>query len=432
MNLRSLHRKFMELPPNQKKGITFGLLAVVVLIFAWFMYREKAAKPVRKPAEKYEEVVPEVKVLEKDLYYQTTRKTRELEKKLSFLQNQLLKTQKQLEEAQKAQKERYEELLRALKSRPAAPAGKERAGRKVSAPGETIPPPPRAGRRTPPPLYVPRERQRNAPPGWAGGIGEAHQESSVKPAVSGKPAVAKKGPGRKKRTVYLPPSFVEADLLNGFAALTTSAGKSEPVRALFRIHDLAVLPNDLKADLKGCFVIGEAYGNLADERAHVRLLRLSCIARDGTSVIDEPVKGWVADEDGRAGLRGHVVTKMGAFLTRYLLAGFIEGFGQAYSQSQYTFSVGGGNVVQLAKPSEAAKAGLGKGIAKMGKGLADFYLQLAKQTLPVIEVGAGKRVTIIFTEGRELTIRKTCISGRDGCEEHVPDAYGVLAGYYGG
>ena len=37
--------------------------------------------------------------------------------------------------------------------------------------------------------------------------------------------------------------------------------------------------------------------------------------------------------------------------------------------------------------------------------MSDFYLDLVKQTTPVIEVGAAKKITVIVSEGKELEIR---------------------------
>ena len=61
----------------------------------------------------------------------------------------------------------------------------------------------------------------------------------------------------KKKTVYLPPSFMEATMLSGLDAPTTEGGKGQPVPVLLRIKDLAFLPNQVRANLKGCFVISE-------------------------------------------------------------------------------------------------------------------------------------------------------------------------------
>jgi len=126
---------------------------------------------------------------------------------------------------------------------------------------------------------------------------------------------------------------MEATLLSGLDAVTTSSGSKNPVPVLLRIKDLAVLPNRVKANLKGCFVLGEGKGNLATERVDVRLLTLSCLSRGGKAVIDQKIKGYVVDEDGKAGLRGVVAAKMGAMLARAALAGFLGGVGEGVKSS---------------------------------------------------------------------------------------------------
>jgi len=224
------------------------------------------------------------------------------------------------------------------------------------------------------------------------------------------PKVEKKTP-KKKDQIYLPPSFMEATLLSGVAASTTSAAKGNPLPVLLRIKDLAVLPNKVKANLKGCFAIAEATGNLADERVHIRLLTLSCVAKDGAAVIDQAIKGFVVDNDGKVGLSGRVVAKMGIHIARSALVGFLGGFGEAVEATSIdtTFSPVLGTTSKLwtdADSKNVLKAGTGKGIAQAAKELQKFYLQLAEQTLPVIEVGATKNVTMVISEGVNLEIQK--------------------------
>lgn len=212
----------------------------------------------------------------------------------------------------------------------------------------------------------------------------------------------------KKKQIYLPPSFMAATLLSGVAAPTTNAAKANPLPLLFRVKDLAVLPNKVKANLKGCFVIGSGIGNLADERVHIRLTTLSCVAKNGDAVIDQEVKGFVVDEDGKVGLKGRVVAKMGVHIARTALAGFIGGMGAALGDSTRTNTLSALGQTQSAftttDAENIAKAGLGEGISSATKELQKFYLQLAEQTLPVIEIGSTKDVTIVVSEGAGLNI----------------------------
>jgi conjugal transfer pilus assembly protein TraB len=213
---------------------------------------------------------------------------------------------------------------------------------------------------------------------------------------------------KKEQRIYLPPSYMEATLLSGLDAPTSSDGKANPAPALLRIKDLAVLPNKVKANLKGCFIIAEAQGNLADERAHLRLVSLSCLARDGKAVIDQKIKGFAVDSDGKIGLAGNVVAKMGSMISRSLLAGFFGGLGKAVQAASTTTSVTGAGIVQTANSEEIARQAVGGGISQASQDLQKFYLDLAKQTFPVIEVGASKPVTLVISEGVDLEIKLHC------------------------
>jgi conjugal transfer pilus assembly protein TraB len=218
---------------------------------------------------------------------------------------------------------------------------------------------------------------------------------------------------KKKFQIYLPPSFMEATLLSGLDAPTTTTGNSDPVPVLLRIKELAILPNKVRGDLKGCFVLAEGKGNLASERVEVRLVTLSCVSKKGQSVIDQTVKGYVVDEDGKAGLRGIVSAKMGAMLARSALAGFLGGVGEAVQSSSMDFQTTAmGTQTQIWSDTDTknmVKGGIGGGIAKSAEQLEKFYLQLAEQTLPIIQVGATKTVTVVISEGINLEVRDAAI-----------------------
>ena len=215
---------------------------------------------------------------------------------------------------------------------------------------------------------------------------------------------------------------MEGTLLSGMYAPANRGGKGEPLPGLIRIKNLAILPNSVKADLKGCFVIVEAQGSLFDERAHVRLDTLSCLAKNGESVIDQKVKGYVVDEDGFVGLRGTVVSKMGAAVARSLFAGFVAGFGDAVAQSTTITSISPLGTTQTFNTDEAAKAGAGKGLSQAGHDLQRFLLDLGKQAIPAVEVGAMRPVTVVISEGVDLEIKEKkngCLNGDAACASPV-------------
>ena len=186
----------------------------------------------------------------------------------------------------------------------------------------------------------------------------------------------------KDITVHLPPSFMEANLLNGVTAPATDVGRNNPIPMLIRVNNLAVLPNNVKSNTKGCFVVAEGYGSLADERVHTRLLTISCIDRAGGTVIDQKIKGFVVDTDGKQGMKGHVYAKFGQHIARVAIAGFLEGLGDAMSLGQQRFTYGAATGVTSSQfkdtdPDTLAKAGIGQGIVNVADDLQKFYLQLA-------------------------------------------------------
>jgi len=217
---------------------------------------------------------------------------------------------------------------------------------------------------------------------------------------------------KKARTIYLPPSFMEASLLSGLDAPTADGASGQPVPVLLRVRDIAVLPNDVKANLKGCFVIADGYGRLDTERVSLRLVSLSCIAKNGHAVIDQPVKGFIVDSDGKIGLKGTVVSKMGSILAREALAGFLEGFGDAVQTAGSASNITAlGTTTTTFDTKNIGRQAIAGGIGKAAKKLSSFYAKLADQTLPVIEVGATKRVTLVISKGVKLKIMNYCIGG---------------------
>ncbi|AEH45788.1 pilus assembly protein [Thermodesulfatator indicus DSM 15286] len=398
--INKLREKFENLDPEKKQQIIRILLVLGVIIIAFYAYQSRNQEPVQKKKEQpgFKEVQPRLGYLEKSLYYETTARVKALEKRLDRLSLELKAINQKLSEQNQSQKsdtfKEIESLRREIESL--------RKGQPVSgiSPGFSAPPPP-GGKSS--------ETVRKKPQ-ILGDIGH-----SASPAEKGLSEQKKKKKNGSEESVYLPPSLIEADLISGFAAPTMEAAKTEPVRAFLRLRDLAILPNEVKQDLKGCFVIAEVRGNLADERAHLRLLRLSCIARDGASVIDEKVKGFVVDEDGKIGLRGRVVTRAGALLARSFIASFLQGFGEAYEQSAYDLTTTATGQIRTLNPGNAVRTGVGKGIASASQNLSRFYLDMARQAFPVIEVGAEKRVVVVFDEGVELHIKKHCLGGKDGC-----------------
>jgi len=215
----------------------------------------------------------------------------------------------------------------------------------------------------------------------------------------------KKGKTEKKKVkagdVIPAGSFVRGILLSGLNAPAGGKALSNPLPVLIRVTNLSVLPNRWRADIKGCFIVGAGYGNLSSERAYIRAETLSCVKENG-EVIEVKVDGYVSGEDGKVGLAGRVVTKQGQLLARTLMAGFLEGVARAFQQAGTTYAISPQGVVSTVNPNEALKIGIFSGVGEATKKLADFYMKMASQMFPVIEINAGRKVDVIFLKSVKL------------------------------
>lgn len=203
----------------------------------------------------------------------------------------------------------------------------------------------------------------------------------------------------KTKDNYMPSgSFIHGILLSGLDAPTGAQSQSNPHPLLIRLTDLSVLPNRARFDVKECFVVGAGYGDLSSERAFIRTETLSCITNSG-KVIDQEIKGFAAGDDGKAGVRGRLVTKQGQVLAAALLAGVASGIGNAFQQQQTTTSISPLGATQTLNKDQVVNAGVAGGVHSSMDMLAKYYIKLAEQLFPVIEIDAARQVEVILTHG---------------------------------
>lgn len=222
--------------------------------------------------------------------------------------------------------------------------------------------------------------------------------SETETAEQGKAAA----PPKRTSKNYLPAgSFAKVKLLSGMDAPTGAMARTNPHPVLILIKDRASLPNVFQSNVRECRIIGAAYGDLSSERAFVRLETLSCIMPDD-EVIEVAVKGYIAGEDGKSGLRGDVVSKQGQIIGKALLAGLASGLGSGISDAYTNVSTSPLGTVQTVDPKDIGKQGLAQGAATALEKIADFYIARAEELYPVIEIGAGRTGEIVLTEGVAL------------------------------
>lgn len=282
-----------------------------------------------------------------------------------------------------------------------------------AAPAPSLPPP----SALPPPPPAPRGPAAGAVPAMPPGVPPAPLSSALplqtpaapalmRIAVTDRAATSSPTPATadaRTLSTFLPVSFTRGTLLGGLDAPTGGQSQSNPHPVLIRLSDNSVLPNRFRGEYRDCFVIAAGYGDISSERAYLRTENLSCVRADGAA-LEVRIQGSVYGEDGKVGMRGRLVTKQGQMLANALLAGVVSGIGQGLATSSTSYSTSALGTIATASGADAYRAGLGTGVGRALDRLAQYYIKLAENTFPVIEVDAGREIDVVITKGVRIDL----------------------------
>jgi len=232
---------------------------------------------------------------------------------------------------------------------------------------------------------------------------------------------------------YVPAgSFVRGNLTSGVVAATTVQASSNPQPVHIQLTNLGNLPRGFKADVKQCFLIGSAYGDLSSERVLMRLETLSCVERTTEEIIELDVDGFVTGEDGVNGLRGILVDRSGPAMRNAFIGGFVSGMGSFLGQQQTsvptTISPGGVSSFNPLTAQHMLEGGVGKGVGNAMEKLSDFYIKRAEQLQPVLEVEPGRLVHVVFKKGFDMNqtvYRQSLMNNRDHDRREIASSAGT-------
>ena len=202
-------------------------------------------------------------------------------------------------------------------------------------------------------------------------------------------------------------SVMSAFLLTGLDAPTGSKADANPIPVLMRIKLEARMPNYAYADVMDCHLIGAAYGDLASERVNIRGEKVSCTLHNG-QVFDGSTKFFVTGEDGKNGIRGRLVNRSGKMLARTAYASIAQGITGVLASKAGGTTVNLGGAGGTAGTGENVSLGTAFGYnaaTTAGQGfqrLGDYYMNLAEQTFPVIEISNGRWVDVVLTDTMEV------------------------------
>ncbi|CAM3825554.1 hypothetical protein BS639_21150 [Rouxiella silvae] len=236
--------------------------------------------------------------------------------------------------------------------------------------------------------------------GFYPGAGPATQRQTV-PLIGGiKKSSFTWGNMKKDNLPWIPSgSFIQAIMIEGADANASVTGQQSTTPVVFTLQGNVSMPNGQIYNLDQCRVTGEIWGDISSERGEVRTKNLSCILKD-KKIVDMPFEGHVSYE-GKEGVRGKPVMRNGKIIGYAGAAGFLSGIGSGI-QSAGTTTVGLGASAQ-ASPGDILKQGFGGGASKAADTMSQYWIKRAEQYHPVIDIGAGNAVTVVFQQGFQLS-----------------------------
>lgn len=204
---------------------------------------------------------------------------------------------------------------------------------------------------------------------------------------------------KKTKLPWIPSgSFSEAVMIEGADANASVTGQQNTSPVVITLLGDVSMPNGKTYNMDQCRVTGEMYGDISSERGEVRTKNISCILKNGKH-IDMAFDGHVSFQ-GKQGIRGKPVMRNGAIIANAGAAGLLSGFGEGI-KSAATPTVGLGASASVGA-GDIFKQGIGGGASKAADTLSQYWIKRAEQYHPVIDIGAGNAVTVVFQQGFRL------------------------------
>ncbi|MEA9392688.1 F-type conjugal transfer pilus assembly protein TraB [Acerihabitans sp. TG2] len=204
---------------------------------------------------------------------------------------------------------------------------------------------------------------------------------------------------KKTKLPWIPSgSFSEAVMIEGADANASVTGQQNTSPVVITLIGDVSMPNGKTYNMDQCRVTGEIWGDISSERGEVRTKNISCIMKNGKH-IDMAFEGHVAYM-GKQGIRGKPVMRNGKIIGYAGAAGLLSGFGEGI-KSAATPSVGLGATASVGA-GDIFKQGIGGGASKAADTLSQYWIKRAEQYHPIIDIGAGNRVTVVFQQGFRL------------------------------
>ncbi len=413
-----------EIPSEKKVRIRqyatlAGIVVVVLLALAWLLGGSGEPAPTHRPDQDrpvVKKIQPPAPIDPQQAWVaKGERELRELRKDREEFKREIEALRKELEQVRKASANQD-----AASSPSASDAGTSASNQSSSSRLPPLPPrppasspvesagllPPQPGQILPPPPVQPGGTSPNA-------TGAVTAREDIMEIDIPDPDADKKDKEQIKTVDnYIPAgSFGRVRLLSGLDAPTGGQAQSDPVPFIVRLKDRGRLPNGFRSHVKDCHIVLAGYGDISSERVYARTEKLSCVMDDGR-ILETKLEGYIAGEDGKAGMRGRLVSKQGALIARSLLAGIAGGVGSGISQSYTQIQTSPIGTISTIDPSKVLQQGVAQGVGTALDRISKWYLERADETYPVLEVDAGRVADVVLVDGAFIDLE--FIESEDG------------------
>ena len=200
----------------------------------------------------------------------------------------------------------------------------------------------------------------------------------------------------KNKYYVTTPSYSTGILMSGADASASVMAQNDTTPITIKLRGMLHMAGNQTVDANNCVILAGVYGDVSAETGEVRLKHLSCRFPDGR-IVDTDVQGYVVGERGKEGMRGKVVMRNGKLLFYSGFSGLFEGLGSSLSQYSQNYSVTPFGGEYTTDPSSIPAMAAGMGVEKAFSKLSDYYMKRADQYHPIVEVPAGSRVDVVFT-----------------------------------
>lgn len=211
--------------------------------------------------------------------------------------------------------------------------------------------------------------------------------------------------------------FAKGTIVNGVTTQTLQYGKSQPEPIFISLDSTVAMANSFLGDARDCLLMGTVSGDFGSSRAKIRLSKISCSMQnnnDEMEYIDAPIDGWIFGEDGQNGLKGRLITKEGDIISKAIPLGLLEGAIATLSASPVLLTDGNTGTsttaLSAANPNDVvsmqAAQGFTSGGTKVVEKIAEYYVKLLDSLNPMVEIKAGRTVTIAFKGGEKIKTSK--------------------------